>query len=51
MLQIREGLALVEADLKDISASLARLACDHRDRPVIGRSNLMVDRVLASLRR
>ena len=46
VLQIREGLALVEVDLKAISASLARLAREHRDTPVIGRSNLMVDRVL-----
>lgn len=40
VLQIREGLALVEEDLKDISNSLARLAKEHRDTPVIGRSNL-----------
>ena len=40
VLQIRESLALVEKDLKDISASLARLAREHRDTPVIGRSNL-----------
>ena len=40
VLQIRESLGLVEADLKDISASLARLAREHRDTPVIGRSNL-----------
>ena len=40
VLQISESLALVEEDLKDISASLARLAREHRDTPVIGRSNL-----------
>lgn len=40
VLQIRESLALVEKDLKDISASLARLAREHRDTPIIGRSNL-----------
>ena len=40
VLQIREGLALIEADLKDLSASLAKLARTHRDTPVIGRSNL-----------
>ena len=40
VLQIREGLALVEQDLADISAALAKLARDHRDTPIIGRSNL-----------
>jgi len=40
VLQIREALALVEADLKDISGSLAKLAKAHRDTPIIGRSNL-----------
>jgi 3-carboxy-cis,cis-muconate cycloisomerase len=40
VLQIREGLALVEQDLKAISDSLAALASKHRDTPVIGRSNL-----------
>jgi 3-carboxy-cis,cis-muconate cycloisomerase len=40
VLQIREGLALVEQDLKDISDSLAQLAKTHRNTPVIGRSNL-----------
>ena len=40
VLQIREGLALVEEDLKDISAALAKLALEHRNTPVIGRSNL-----------
>ena len=40
VLQMREGLALVEQDLKDISASLASLARKYRDTPIIGRSNL-----------
>jgi len=40
VLQIREGLALVEKDLAEISASLATLAKKYRDTPVIGRSNL-----------
>ena len=40
VLQIREGLALVEQDLAEISAALAALAKKHRDTPVIGRSNL-----------
>ena len=40
VLQMREGLALVESDLADISHSLARLARKYRDTPIIGRSNL-----------
>ncbi|MFN0161788.1 MAG: adenylosuccinate lyase family protein [Burkholderiales bacterium] len=40
ILQIREGLALVEADLAELSASLAALARKYRDTPIIGRSNL-----------
>ncbi len=40
VLQMREGLALVEQDLKDISASLAGLAKKYRNTPIIGRSNL-----------
>ncbi len=40
VLQIREALELIEADLRDISASLARLARTHRDTPMAGRSNL-----------
>ena len=40
VMQMREGLALVEDDLADISRSLAALARKHRDTPVIGRSNL-----------
>lgn len=37
---IREGLVLVEADLKAISDALAGLARRYRDTPVVGRSNL-----------
>ena len=40
VLQIREGLALVEADLTAISAALAALARRYRDTPMAGRSNL-----------
>ncbi|WP_367850208.1 3-carboxy-cis,cis-muconate cycloisomerase [Rhodoferax sp. WC2427] len=40
VLQMREGLALVEADLKAISDSLADLSRKYRDTPIIGRSNL-----------
>ncbi len=40
VLQMREGLALIDADLAEISAALARLAREHRLTPVIGRSNL-----------
>jgi 3-carboxy-cis,cis-muconate cycloisomerase len=40
VLQIREALDLVEADLQAVSASLAELARKHRDTPMIGRSNL-----------
>ena len=40
VLQIREGLALVEADLAAISAALAGLAQRYRDTPMAGRSNL-----------
>jgi 3-carboxy-cis,cis-muconate cycloisomerase len=40
ILQMREGLALVEQDLKDISDALAVLAKLYRDTPIIGRSNL-----------
>jgi 3-carboxy-cis,cis-muconate cycloisomerase len=40
VLQIREALELVDADLAAIAAALARLASEHRDTPVIGRSNL-----------
>ena len=40
VLQMREGLALVEQDLKDISDALATLCRKYRDTPIIGRSNL-----------
>ena len=40
ILQMREGLALVEQDLADISDALAVLAQKYRDTPIIGRSNL-----------
>jgi 3-carboxy-cis,cis-muconate cycloisomerase len=40
VLQIREGLALVGEDLREISASLADLARRHRLTPMAGRSNL-----------
>ncbi len=40
VLQMREGLALVESDLAEISQALATLARQHRDTPIIGRSNL-----------
>lgn len=39
-LLIREGLALVEGELTAIANALAKLARDHRDTPMIGRSNL-----------
>jgi 3-carboxy-cis,cis-muconate cycloisomerase len=40
VLQMREALALVEADLAAISAALAGLARRYRDTPMAGRSNL-----------
>ncbi|MFO1147537.1 MAG: adenylosuccinate lyase family protein [Alsobacter sp.] len=40
VLQIREALAIVEQDLAGLSAGLAKLAREHRDTPMIGRSNL-----------
>ena len=40
VLQIREGLDIVERELGAISAALALLARKHRDTPMIGRSNL-----------
>jgi 3-carboxy-cis,cis-muconate cycloisomerase len=40
ILQIREALDLVEADLVAISDALAALARRHRDTPMAGRSNL-----------
>jgi 3-carboxy-cis,cis-muconate cycloisomerase len=40
VLQIREGLAIIETELLKLSASLAQLAKRHRDTPMAGRSNL-----------
>jgi len=40
VMQIREGLAIVDADLKAISAALAKLARQYRDTPIVGRCNL-----------
>ena len=40
VLQLRDALALVEADLAAIRAGLAELARRHRDVPMAGRSNL-----------
>lgn len=40
VLQMREALALVDADLTAISAAMAALAKRYRDTPMIGRSNL-----------
>ncbi|HUP29162.1 MAG TPA: adenylosuccinate lyase family protein, partial [Usitatibacter sp.] len=40
VLQIREGLAIVDEELAAISAALASLARKYRDTPVAGRSNL-----------
>jgi len=40
VLQIREALVLVDADLVAISSALAALARKHRDTPMAGRSNL-----------
>jgi 3-carboxy-cis,cis-muconate cycloisomerase len=40
VLQIKDALALVEADLAAISDGLAQLARRHRDTPMAGRSNL-----------
>ena len=40
VMQIREALDLVDADLAAISAALASLARRYRDTPIVGRSNL-----------
>ncbi|MFO1313035.1 MAG: adenylosuccinate lyase family protein [Burkholderiales bacterium] len=40
VLQIREGLELVDADLAALSEALANLAKKYRDTPMAGRSNL-----------
>jgi 3-carboxy-cis,cis-muconate cycloisomerase len=39
-LQVRDGLALVESDLRELRAILARLAHKHRDTPMAGRTHL-----------
>ena len=39
-MQIREGLAIIEKDIDDISDALAALAKKYRDTPMAGRSNL-----------
>ncbi len=40
VLQMREGLELVEGDLEAVCDELAQLAKAHRDTPMVGRSNL-----------
>jgi len=40
VLQIRDALQLVDAELEAIAAAMARLAREHRLTPMIGRSNL-----------
>jgi 3-carboxy-cis,cis-muconate cycloisomerase len=40
VMQIREALDLVDADLTAISAAMAKLARRYRDTPMVGRSNL-----------
>ncbi|MDB5581255.1 MAG: 3-carboxy-cis,cis-muconate cycloisomerase [Bradyrhizobium sp.] len=40
VLQMREGLALIEQDLKEISGHLVGLSKKYRDTPIAGRSNL-----------
>ncbi len=40
ILQIRSGLELVEADMKAVMKSLAKLAKEHRNTPMVGRSNI-----------
>jgi len=40
VMQIREGLTLVEADINGIADALAALASKYRDTPMAGRSNL-----------
>ena len=39
-LQIRDAIAIIEADLEAVAALLAKLAREHRDTPVAGRSHL-----------
>jgi 3-carboxy-cis,cis-muconate cycloisomerase len=40
ILQIRSALELIESEMKAVSVSLSHLAREHRDTPMIGRSNL-----------
>ena len=40
VMQIREALEIVDQDLKSLGDGLAKLAREHRDTPMIGRSNL-----------
>src|SRR6266567_1667636 len=40
IMQIREGLAIIEKDINDIADALAALAKKYRDTPMAGRSNL-----------
>ena len=40
VLQIRSAFELIELEMKAVSESLSRLARDHRNTPMIGRSNL-----------
>jgi 3-carboxy-cis,cis-muconate cycloisomerase len=40
VLQIRSAFELIELEMKAVSESLSRLAKDHRNTPMIGRSNL-----------
>src|SRR5579862_4211161 len=40
IMQIREGLTIIEKDIDDISDALAALAKKYRDTPMAGRSNL-----------
>src|SRR3989440_466042 len=40
VLQIREALELIDDDLREISAALAKHAREHRDTPMVARSNL-----------
>ena len=40
VMQIRDALEIVDQDLKSLGDGLAKLAREHRDTPMIGRSNL-----------
>jgi len=40
VLQVREGLALIERDVAAVSVALATLAASHRDTPMAGRTHL-----------